>query len=82
MNELPNYTATEVQASIAAGIKGLVKAQEAAIAPLIDSVLDILVAKIPGMTVCARRARKLRKRGYRFRVVGRTPRGKSRYLRV
>lgn len=82
MNELPNFTATEVLALEAAHIERLAKAREALIAPAIDAILDALVVWDLSLTVCARRARKLRKRGCKFLFAGRTSTGKSRYIKV
>lgn len=77
MNELPNVTATEVLADLDAGIKRLAALHTARLEPIVDAALAQLWVYAP--TVCAKRARQLRKRGCQVRWVGRTSTGKSRY---
>lgn len=77
MNELPNVTATEVLASLDTGIKRLAAFHTALVEPIVDAALAQLF--MFGPTVCAKRARKLRKRGCQVRWVGRTSTGKARY---
>lgn len=86
MNELPNLTATEVRANLAAGIKQHAKTMEVIVAPMIDGLLDAQLRAIfvwgLSRSVCARRARKLRKRGCSVRWAGYTSTGKIRYVKV
>lgn len=45
-----------------------------------DSLIEELLMRVVGKPVCARRARKLRKKGNHVRWAGRTKTGKSIYL--
>lgn len=81
---IKNDTATEIRANLAEGHKKLASNLAEIQAPANNAEISAMLSHIYvlglGKTVCARRARKLRKRGHKFVLSGRTVTGKARYI--